>query len=175
MTERREFAAKLLLLAFVGLFVIFFSRPHGIKAPKVGEPAPAFTLQDPGAKAVSAADFKGKILVLNFWASWCGPCVEELPSLNKLAARYTGKDVHILGVSVDEDPDAYKEFLKKYSVAFQTVRNPSRSVSELYGTFKLPESYIVGRDGKILQKIIGATDWTSKQMLDYLDGLAAGA
>ena len=103
MTERREFAAKLLLLSFVALFVIFFSRPHGIKAPKIGELAPAFSLQNAAGKPVTVADYRGKILVLNFWASWCGPCVEELPSLNKLAERYRGKDVHILGVSVDED------------------------------------------------------------------------
>ena len=170
MTLNRAISAKIVLLGFVALFVIFFSRPHG-RPPALGELAPNFTLAKDNGQAVNLTDFKGKIVVLNFWATWCEPCVEEVPSLNHLADRYAGKGVVVLGVSVDEDPDAYRSFLVKHQISFLTLRNPSRTISEQYGTFKLPESYIIGRDGRLLQKVIGGTDWTDQQMLSYFDGL----
>ena len=176
MTGRSEIAAKIILLGFVALFVVFFSRPHGQnRAPKLGELVPSFTLPKDDGKAVTLADFRGKILVLNFWATWCPPCIDEMPSLNRLTERYSGKGLEVVAVSVDEDPDAYRSFLAKNKIAFLTLRNPSRIVSELYGTYKLPESYIISRDGRLLQKIIGATDWTNKEMLSYVEGLLAGS
>ena len=175
MTARSEVAAKLILLGFVALFVIFFSQPHGTRAPKLGELAPNFTLQKDDGKPLNLTDLRGKIVVLNFWATWCGPCVDEVPSLNKFAEHFADKGVQVLGVSVDEDPDAYKSFVAKYKVSFLTLRNASRSVSESYGTYKLPESYIISRDGRLKQKIIGATNWTSQEMLTYIEGLVAGS
>lgn len=174
MTERQEIAAKFTLMGFVLFFVLFFSRPPGqYRAVGLGERVPEFTLRDDNGNPVALADFRGKILVLNFWASWCGPCVDELPSLKRFAQRYAGSDVVVLGISLDEDPDAYKEFLLKYEINFQNLRNPSHSVSEMYGTFKLPETYIISRDGILLNKIVGPTDWSSPQMLDYIDSLLA--
>ena len=176
MTGRSEFAAKILLLGFVALFVVFFSRPHGVnRAPKLGEMVPAFTLPKDDGKVVTLADFRGKILVLNFWATWCPPCIDEMPSLNRLTERSSGKGLEVVAVSLDEDPDAYRSFLAKNRIAFLTLRNPARAVSAEYGTFKLPESYIISRDGRLLNKIIGATDWTNKEMLSYVDVLLAGS
>lgn len=175
MTERSELAAKLTLLGFVALFVIFFSRPHGNRPVKLGELAPNFTLQKDDGKPLSLSDFRGKIVVVNFWATWCGPCVDEVPSLNKFAERFADKGVQVLGVSVDEDPEAYRNFLSKYKVSFLTLRNASRTVSESYGTYKLPESYIISRDGRVLQKVIGATNWTNQEMVNYVEGLVNGS
>ena len=175
MTARGEIAAKLTLLGFVALFVIFFSRPHGAKAPKLGEQVPDFTLQTDDGKPLKLTDFRGKIVVLNFWASWCGPCVDEIPSLNSFADQFADKGVTVLGISVDEDPEAYKNFLAKYKVTFLTVRNANRTVSETYGTFKLPESYIISRDGRLRHKVIGPTNWTSPQMLSYVQSLVGGS
>jgi cytochrome c biogenesis protein CcmG/thiol:disulfide interchange protein DsbE len=176
MTERSEFAAKIMLLGFVALFVVFFSRPHGgNRAPKLGEAVPGFSLPQDEGKAVNLADYRGKILVLNFWATWCPPCIDEMPSLNRLAERYSAKGLQVVAVSLDEDPDAYRAFLAKNKIAFLTVRNPSRVVSEEYGTFKLPESYIISRDGRLLNKIIGAADWTNQEMISYFEGLLAGS
>ena len=173
MTVRSELAAKLTLLGFVALFVVFFSRPHGTHSPKLGELVPNFTLQQDDGKPLNLTDYRGKIVVLNFWATWCGPCVDEIPSLNHFSDRFKDQGVAVLGVSLDEDADAYRSFLAKYKVSFLTLRNASRTVSENYGTYKLPESYIISRDGRLLQKVIGATDWTNKEMLDYIGGLAA--
>jgi cytochrome c biogenesis protein CcmG, thiol:disulfide interchange protein DsbE len=176
MTARQELAAKFTLMGFVLFFVLFFTRPQGqFKAVKLGEQVPNFTLRKDDGQVASLADYRGKILVLNFWASWCGPCVDELPSLKQFAERYNDKGVVVLGVSLDEDPEAYKEFLVKYQINFSTLRNPSHSVSEMYGTFKLPETYIISRDGHLMNKIIGPTDWASKNLLSYIDSLLAAS
>ena len=175
MTARQEFAAKIGLLGFVTFFVIFFSRPHGqFRSPALGETVPNFTLRNDDGQVVALADFRGKIAIVNFWATWCAPCIEEMPSLNRLAERYADKGLQILGVSLDEDPDSYRAFLTKNHISFLTLRDPSHDTSERYGTFKLPESYIISRDGRLLNKVIGAADWTSQQMLSYFDGLLAG-
>jgi len=176
MTDRQEMTAKFTLVGFVLFFVLFFTRPQGqFRAIGLGEQVPSFTLRKDDGQVASLNDFRGQILVLNFWASWCGPCIDELPSLKAFAARYADKGVVVVGVSLDEDPDAYKEFLTKFQINFLNMRNPSRSVSDLYGTFKLPETYIISRDGHLLNKIIGPTDWASQQMLGYIDSLLAAS
>ena len=175
MTARGEIAAKLTLLGFVALFVLFFSRPPGeLRAPDLGEPVPSFTLRKDDGQVVSLADYRGKIVVLNFWATWCAPCIEEMPSLNRFAERYAGKGLEIVAISVDEDPDAYRDFLDKNQFQFLTLRDPSRRISEQYGTFKFPESYIISREGRLLKKIIGPADWSDAQLLSYFEGLLAG-
>ena len=176
MTARQEKAAKVGLLGFVTLFVVFFSQPHGqFRALALGDAVPNFTLRNDDGGVVALADFRGKMVVLNFWATWCLPCIEEMPSLKRFAEKYADQGVQVIGVSLDEDPDAYREFLAEHEINFLTLQNPSRTVSELYGTFKLPETYIIGRDGQLLNKIIGPTDWASQQMLSYFDSLIAGS
>jgi peroxiredoxin len=174
MTGRQEVTAKFLLMGFVLVFVLFFSRPPGqYRAVGLGEKVPDFTLRTDDGQPTSLSDFRGKVVVLNFWASWCGPCVDELPSLKQFAQRYADSDIVVLGISLDEDPDAYEEFLVKYEINFLNMRNPSRTVSDMYGTIKLPETYIISRDGHLLNKIIGPTDWSSAQMIEYFDSLLA--
>jgi cytochrome c biogenesis protein CcmG, thiol:disulfide interchange protein DsbE len=176
MTDRQETAAKFTLMGFVLLFVLFFSRqPGGQHAVGLGEVVPDFTLQNDDGQPVSLLDFRGKIVVLNIWASWCVPCVDELPSLKTFANRYADRDVVVLGISRDTDPDAYKEFLNRFQIQFVSLRDASNSVGELYGTYQLPETYIISRDGHLLNKIIGPTDWSSGQMLEYFDTLLASS
>jgi peroxiredoxin len=174
MTPRQEKAAKIGLLGFVMLFVVFFSRPQG-RTPALGEAVPDFTLRNDDGGTVSLADFRGKVVVLNFWATWCGPCIEEMPSLKQFAEKYADQGVQVIGVSEDTDADAYREFIAKHEINFLTLRNPARTVSAQYGTFRLPETYIISRDGKLLNKIIGPTDWSSPQMYSYFDSLIAGS
>lgn len=176
MTDRQETAAKFTLVGMVLIFVLFFTRPQGkFQAVGLGEAAPDFTLNKDDGQPASLADFRGQIVVLNFWASWCIPCVEELPSLKQLAQRYADKGVVVIGISRDPDPDAYKEFLDKFQINFVTMRNASNSVGEIYGTYQLPETYIISRDGHLVNKIIGGTNWTSPQMLEYFDSLLAAS
>src|SRR3989304_10161988 len=119
MTARQETTAKLTLLGFVALFVLFFSRPPGqLRVPSLGEQVPSFTLRKDDGKVLALGDLRGKIVVLNFWATWCGPCIEEMPSLNRFTEKYAGKGVDVVAVSLDEDPDAYREFLAKNQISF---------------------------------------------------------
>ena len=176
MTLRREMAAKLLLLGFVIFFVLFFARPHGrFRTLALGDAVPEFTLRTDDGDELSLADYRGKIVVLNFWATWCLPCIEEMPSLNQLTSQYGPRGIEVIGISLDEDPDKYEEFLEEHEIAFQTLRHPARTISEMYGTFKLPETFIISRDGRLLNKLIGSANWTSPEMLQYFESLLANA
>ncbi len=174
MTNRQQFVAKLSLLGFVTFFVIFFSQPRGqYAAPALGEMVPNFTLRDNSGDVVALSEFRGQFVVLNFWATWCPPCIEEMPSLNRLAERYQGKGIQVIGLSVDENVDAYQEFLATNEISFLTLRDAARNTSDTYGTFRFPETYIINREGRLARKIIGAVDWTSSLMIEYFDGLLA--
>jgi cytochrome c biogenesis protein CcmG, thiol:disulfide interchange protein DsbE len=140
----------------------------GSHPPRIGNAAPEFTITD-SQHTVSLDQLRGKPVVLNFWATWCPPCVEELPSLLQLH-KELGDRVTILAVSEDADDAAYKEFLQQHGVDLLTVRD-SRHENEIYGTFKFPETFILDRNGKIVRKFIGATDWTSPDIVDYLKKL----
>ena len=144
----------------------------GSRPPRIGTSAPDFIVQDTDHK-VELRDFRGKIVVLNFWATWCPPCVEEMPSLVQLEQRLSNKGVTVVGVSVDVDGDAYHKFLKDYKVDFLTVRDPDQKTSHLYGTFKYPETYIIDRKGIMRRKFIGAVDWSSPEIVDFLTKLGS--
>ena len=143
---------------------------HGSRPPRIGTAAPDFTAQDSDRK-VGLHDFQGKILVLNFWATWCAPCVEEMPSLVQLQQRLKTSGVTVVGVSVDVDGDAYHRFLTNYKIDFLTVRDPDHKSSDLYGTFKYPETYIIDRKGIVRRKFIGAVDWSQPEIVDFLTKL----
>ena len=153
----------LLLISLTGCY-------GGSRPPHIGTAAPEFTVQDADRK-VDLHEFQGKILVLNFWATWCAPCVEEMPSLVELQRRLGPKGITVLGVSVDVDGDAYRRFLTDYKVDFLTVRDPDHKSSNLYGTFKYPETYIIDRRGIVRRKFIGAVDWSQPEIVDFLTKL----
>ena len=134
-----------------------------------GDSAPDFVITADNGRSVSVPNFGGKLLVLNFWASWCGPCVQETPSLSKFARDYSGKGVVVLGVSVDKDPQAYQRFLQKYTPGFMTARD--LKIHEDYGTFMYPETYIIDSKGKVVLKIAEAADWTDPKVTSYIDSL----
>lgn len=139
-----------------------------------GQPAPDFSLVTAQGRPISLASFRGQVLVLDFWASWCPPCVEETPALNHLAAQIDGQPVKILAVSSDTDAAAYQRFLDQYHIRFLTARDASADLMHRYGTVKIPETYIVDARGKVTRKIVGAIDWGAPAMVGYLQDLAAG-
>lgn len=122
-------------------------------------------------RRITLNELHGKVVVLNFWATWCPPCVEEMPSLVQMQQRLKDKGITVLAVSVDVDEDAYHKFLKDYKVNLLTVRDPSHKSSDLYGTFKYPETYIIDRNGTLRRKFIGPVDWTTPEILEYLTKL----
>jgi cytochrome c biogenesis protein CcmG, thiol:disulfide interchange protein DsbE len=153
--------------AVVGLFL-----PMGCNSahpPRIGNAAPDFTLTD-SQHTVALSQLRGKPVVLNFWATYCPPCVEEMPSLIELQ-KELGNKVTILAVSEDPDDNAYKQFVRDHNVELLTVRDVHMNTNEVYGTFKFPETYVIDRDGKIVRKFIGPINWTSPDIVDYLNKL----
>ena len=142
------------------------------RPPLVDRPAPEFSVQD-SDRTVALKDLRGKVVVLNFWATWCPPCVEEVPSLVAMQAQMRGK-VTVFAVSVDDDEEAYRNFLVEHKVNLLTVRDPSRKSSLLYGTVKYPESYIIDASGIVRRKYVGPVDWTRPAVLEYLGKSQAG-
>ena len=167
MTSRYSLVAALVLIVIFSLA----GCNRGNQPAMVGQAAPDFILQD-GTRQIALHDFRGKMVVLNFWATWCPPCVEELPSLLKMQEELKNKNVVVLAVSVDVDQDAYQKFLKDHGVtAITAIRDGAQRVNDIYGTHMFPETYIIDRNGVLQRKIIGPTDWTAPDMIDYLSRL----
>ncbi|MGC2531256.1 MAG: TlpA disulfide reductase family protein [Candidatus Acidiferrum sp.] len=164
------------LAAFLGIIVVFAlpSYRHG-EATIAGTRAENFALELNG-KPAHLSDFRGKVVVLNFWATWCPPCIEETPELNQLQKYIASRNGVVLGVAADEDPAIYEQFLHEHGVVFPTYRDPGTTnnhspIAAAYGTSMYPETYIIGPDGKIERKIIGYQEWDSPQMLAYFDSI----
>jgi cytochrome c biogenesis protein CcmG/thiol:disulfide interchange protein DsbE len=154
----------LLLIGFLAALTGCYS---GTRPPRIGANAPDFTVQDSDHK-VSLSDFKGQVVVLNFWGSWCAPCIAETPALVQMQRRMKDKGVVVLAVSIDVDDAAYHRFLKDFNMNMVTVRDGDHRSADLYGTFGWPESYIIDRKGVIRRKFIGAVDWNSPEVTDFL-------
>ncbi|HEU5335734.1 MAG TPA: TlpA disulfide reductase family protein [Terriglobales bacterium] len=162
----KRISRPLLLLVALSLAGCY----RGTHPPRIGNPAPDFTIQD-GATAVTLHNLREKVVVLNFWATWCPPCIQELPSLEQLQSRFKDRGVEVVGISVDVDGKAYQQFLKDHKVDFLTVRDPDQKTNSLYGTFKFPETYIIDRRGILRRKFIGAVDWNEPEIVDFLSKL----
>jgi cytochrome c biogenesis protein CcmG/thiol:disulfide interchange protein DsbE len=153
-----------LLAALIGCY-------SGGNPTRIGSNAPDFTVQDSDHK-VTLSQFRGQVVVLNFWGTFCPPCIEETPSLVRMQSRLRDKGVVVLAVSIDDDDAAYHKFLRDYGLSgMVTVRDGAQRSSALFGTFGWPETYIIDRNGRIRRKFIGAVDWSSPEITDYLSKL----
>ena len=151
--------------------VVFLAGCYSGNHPaRIGSNAPDFTVQD-SDHTITLSQFRGQVVVLNFWATWCPPCVAETPSLVRMQSLLKNRGVTVLAVSIDADDAAYHKFLKDYSVNMVTVRDEAKKASNLYGTFGWPETYIIDRNGVIRRKFIGPVEWTSPEITDYLSKL----
>ena len=162
----------------IGVIVLFAmpSYRQG-EASLAGTTAKDFSL-DLSGKHIHLSDLHGKVVVLNFWASWCPPCVDEAPSLNRLQTYIASRNALVLGVAADEDPYAFSKFLIDQGVTFPSYRDPGTKehaspIALSYGTAMIPETYIIDRHGKIARKIIGRQQWDSPDMRAYFDAILA--
>jgi peroxiredoxin len=157
-------------LVVIGLLLSLIGCYSGTHPPRIGSSAPDFTVQDSDHK-VTLSQFRGQVVVLNFWATWCPPCIEETPSLIKMQSRMKDKGIIVLAVSIDVDNAAYHKFLKDYGVNMVTVRDEDQKAASLYGTHGWPESYVIDRNGVIRRKFIGAVEWNSPEVTEFLNKL----
>ena len=135
----------------------------------MNRPAPAFTLQDLQGREVSISDFKGKVILINFWASWCIPCKKEMPSLNKLFLRYKDRDLVVLGISIDRTRDAVENFLKAIPLDFPVLLDSAVDISQKYKVYAYPTTFLIDRKGIIKAKFIGEEDWLSPEKTTLIE------
>ena len=142
----------------------------GSRPSRIGMAAPDFTVRD-SERAVTLSQLKGQAVVVNFWATWCPPCIEEMPSLVQMQERMKPKGITVLAVSVDANENSYRRFLRDHNVSLLSVRDADQKSNELYGTFKFPETYVIDRNGVVRRKFIGAVDWMDPEVIDFLGKL----
>ncbi len=140
-----------------------------------GNTAPDFTLTNLEGQKVTLSSYKGKVVVLNFWGTWCEPCKAEMPSLNKLYLEHRDKGLVVFAISIDPSEQNVKSFIsqKGYSIPV-LIDNNKEVYFDSYGLFGLPVSVIIDRDGTIVQKVIGETAWDSRQMEEKIQKLLSG-
>jgi peroxiredoxin len=137
-----------------------------------GIPAPDFTFPGLDGKNTSLSDYKGKVVLVNIWATWCLPCVEEMPSMQKLYNEFNGKDFEILAVSIDAaGVDAVAPFMKKHKLSFPALMDPKGTIKSRYGVTGIPESFIIDKKGVLVGKIIGPRDWATQEVFGYIQDL----
>ena len=159
--------------SFVGVVVLGLlltaGCDRGQHPSQIATVAPTFAVSD-GSQSVDLSKLRGKVVVLNFWATWCAPCIEELPSLMELQRRMP--EIAVVAISTDEDIAAYKRFLAEHNIQLRTINDSSQRVNPQYGTFRYPETYVIDRKGMLRRKFIGPQTWTSPEIMDYLAKLA---
>lgn len=171
------------VMAFIAFVFVIFARPmYRQGEPTVAGKRAEDFVTEIGGKPGHLSDLRGKVVVLNFWATWCKSCEEELPSLNKLQKYIESRNALVLGVSDDDDTQAYEKFLKDKGVIFPTYPDPSvyrdpstnspiSPIARVYGTTLIPDTYIINRDGKIARKFYCPQQWDSPEMLAYFDSI----
>lgn len=147
---------------------------HGFKLTTFDPPfpAPEFMLSTLPGEETSLSNYKGKYVLLNFWATWCPPCLEEMPSMELVYQRYKDQGFTVLAVSSDEGGKAdITPFIDKLEVTFPILVDADKAVSSVYGAINLPLSFLLNRDGHVIAGSEGARDWASKEALSVLDEL----
>ncbi|MDJ0849629.1 MAG: TlpA disulfide reductase family protein [Myxococcota bacterium] len=139
-----------------------------------GTPAPAFSLpRVDGSGRVSLDELRGKVVLVNFWATWCKPCEDEMPAMERLYRRLAGQGFELVAISVDEDGEAVRRFRERYGLTFTILLDPERSAARAYQTFRFPESLLVGPDGVVVERYVGEKRWDAEAYVERIRRLLA--
>ena len=166
-----------LFIVGVGIIVLLQTKdssfnPTGKPRLVKGVPAPNFTLPGLDGKMVSLDDYKGKVVLLNIWATWCPPCVDEMPSMEKLHQELKSEAFEILAVSIDVlGAKEVIPFMKKHKLSFPALTDTKGAIKSLYQTTGVPESFIIDKDGIVVEKIMGPRDWATPGAIHYFRNL----
>jgi cytochrome c biogenesis protein CcmG, thiol:disulfide interchange protein DsbE len=163
-------ALRILLVVLVASFVGVIGYSLRDTSAKEGGPAPDFSIKADSGDPVTPVSFGGKVLVLNFWATWCPPCIQEIPSLDRFQKQFAGSGVKVVAVSIDKNAQKYKNFLDHVHVSFATARDPDADLSSRYGTYQIPETYII-KDGRIMRKYPEGENWLNEDITNYVRSL----
>jgi cytochrome c biogenesis protein CcmG/thiol:disulfide interchange protein DsbE len=163
------------LVLFLAGAVYLALRERSPRPLAIGDRAPDFTVPAVPSGSLALSKYRRQVVVLNFWATWCPPCVEETPSLEQFAERMQGQGVVVVGVSVDDNPNALQEFVRRYGITYAIGLDPDRSLAARFGTFQFPETYILDRHGRLAEKLIGAVNWDDPRIQSFVLELARGS
>jgi len=150
---------------------INFGLVSNLQEMKDRAPAPDFTLPNLEGKKIALKDFRGKLLMLNFWASWCLPCREEMPAMERLYQRYKDKGFVILGVNIKDEKKSALSFVKELKITFPIAFDPKGEVGLLYGAWGLPTTYLIDAKGIALARACGPADWYSPSARELIEAL----
>lgn len=173
MNYRRIILALLAVIALAVLFLLKQENSYLKYSPlKPGHPAPNFTFPGLNGKMVSLADYRGHAVLVNVWATWCPPCVDEMPSMEKLYQELKGENFEILAVSIDAlGTKAVAPFMKKYNLSFPALMDPEGTIKTLYQITGVPESFIINKQGILVEKIIGPREWATPAVVGFFRDL----
>jgi peroxiredoxin len=171
----KKIAFLVILVVLIALFTagwFVMNRETGNKIITGGDRAPEFHLKTLDGGSVSLAELRGKVVMVHFWATWCPPCVEEIPTLDRLHHSPMGKDFEMLAVNEDEGGEgAVASFLQQNKLNLPVLVDTGSDVARRYGTYKLPETYIVDRQGVVRYKAIGPRDWTDPASIQIVQNI----
>lgn len=179
----------ILIVILGALLFVYYSRPRfleppppvavapdhfrrlSLEKPKKNTAAPDFTLVDLGGRRMSLKQFHGKVVFLNFWATWCGPCREEMPMMEALHRKYKDRGLAVVAVNFREDKASVQHFFDELGLTFQGLLDPHGEVSGSYGAFSLPLTYLIDRDGRFVGKAVGIRPWDSADAKALIEDL----
>jgi peroxiredoxin len=181
MEDKKTNNRKIIVLFLIALgFAITFSLKQNDSIFKYSKqiaikgelPAPDFTLPGLNGEMISLSDLKGNVVLVNVWATWCPPCVYEMPSIEKLYQQFKSEKFKILAVSIDSlGAKAVVPFMKKHNLTFEALIDPTGTVMTAYGVNGIPQSFIIDKQGNIIKKIIGPIDWATPEIFRYFRDL----
>ena len=169
-----------LVAALLSVFVMSLNKvelkPFETEYPAEAFLSPQFELPSLAGGMIKLSDYRGKVVFINFWATWCGTCEVEMPSMEKLYRKYKDSGFEMLTISVDKDQSLIEPFMKKFNLTFPVLLDPESKVAKkVYKTTGVPETFIVDRRGLIRYKQIGPEDWASEEMLESFSRIVLGS
>jgi peroxiredoxin len=168
-------APLIVVLFFLAYYWMVQPLPKAVvELPRLGQPIADFSLPDLRGSTISLSSLKGKVVFLNVWATWCQPCIDEMPTIQRLHDQLQPRGLEVLTVSLDPlGSQIVEPFLKQYGLSFPVLLDVKSQLQKLYGTTGVPESFIIDKDGRLVEKVVGPRDWSHPNMLNLFQQLMA--
>jgi len=167
----RYFFCRLFLVVLCLLPLVACSKEKSVPSKPL---AADFTLRDLDGKDHKLSDYRGKVVFLNFWATWCPPCRTEIPSMERLNEVLGSKDFVMLAINTDENVKDLEAFVKEKAHNFTVLSDADGKIQKLYNVFKFPETFVIDQQGNIVEHIVGARDWSSTEVLKFFNAQIVG-
>jgi peroxiredoxin len=179
MTDMRERVKAIIFFLLVGSVAGYFvyrevTRVGEPGIVNIGQQAPDFSVKDQSGKAAKLSDYRGKAVFLNFWGTWCEPCIQEMPEMQILYDRFKDRKFQMLAVSIDNDWDVVNDFYKQHSLNMPTFLDPGHQVSDSYKVFKFPETFLIDANGYVV-KHTWQEHWADPRVMTVVENLVRQA